>query len=272
MSIRIRQLTHNRPQIGQIRNLKALRIKFHKRRRFDAGSLAGLMGRSVAISGQLAGKPNSAEQARILAVRARRMRQRRQVLDLIAASYLIDASILLLYAFAGTIPLMVAPAYAFVGLTFVVVQILLSEAGFNDRFKDHYLILPISGANLLMMIGFSFWVPQVAFLFLCALFIVFAFASLRATRIQAMIAWIAVTAALAVLFLITSAPLEMPHGSLLERLATMLALALTIGRCMFIGMYSNEMRDALYKRGLQLRDAYQRIAELALARRADRRL
>ena len=35
---------------------------------------------------------------------ARRARQRRQILGMIGASYLIDAALLLIYAYAGTIP------------------------------------------------------------------------------------------------------------------------------------------------------------------------
>jgi len=43
----------------------------------------------------------------------------------------------------------------------------------------------------------------------------------------------------------------------------MLVLVLTVGRCMYIGMYSSALRESLYKRGLQLREAYQRIEEFA---------
>ena len=65
---------------------------------------------------------------------ARRARQRRQILVMIGASYVIDAGVLLLYAQAGSIPLMIAPAYAASGLTLVIFSILLSEFGFNERF------------------------------------------------------------------------------------------------------------------------------------------
>ena len=51
-------------------------------------------------------------------------------------------AILLLYAYAGTIPVMIAPAYAGCGLTLVAINIALSEFGFNERFKDHYLVAP----------------------------------------------------------------------------------------------------------------------------------
>jgi len=38
---------------------------------------------------------------------------------------------------------------------------------------------------------------------------------------------------------------------------------LTIGRCMFLGIFSSSMRQSLYRSGLKLKEAYQRIEELA---------
>src|SRR5215203_4517006 len=70
---------------------------------------------------------------------ARRATQRRQIQVMVGVSYVIDAGILLLYAHAGTIPLYIGPIYAICGLTICAIAVLISEAGFNERFKDHYL-------------------------------------------------------------------------------------------------------------------------------------
>jgi diguanylate cyclase (GGDEF)-like protein len=43
----------------------------------------------------------------------------------------------------------------------------------------------------------------------------------------------------------------------------MLVFALTIGRCMFLGIYSSSMQQSLYQNGLKLKEAYRRIEELA---------
>ena len=43
----------------------------------------------------------------------------------------------------------------------------------------------------------------------------------------------------------------------------MLVFVLTIGRCMFLGIFASSLRQSLYKRGLQLKEAYKRIEELA---------
>jgi diguanylate cyclase (GGDEF)-like protein len=68
---------------------------------------------------------------------------------------------------------------------------------------------------------------------------------------------------LAALFLLTDKPVAMPVGSHLERMATMLVFVLNIGRCMFLGMFSSSVSQSLYQSRMKLKDAYQRIEELA---------
>ena len=38
---------------------------------------------------------------------------------------------------------------------------------------------------------------------------------------------------------------------------------LTIGQCAFVGLYGDSLRKKLYKRGVELKEAYKRIEELA---------
>jgi diguanylate cyclase (GGDEF)-like protein len=196
-------------------------------------------------------------------VLARRAKQRRQMLGMIGVSYVIDAAILLIYAYAGTIPVTIGPAFGICGLGSVACFITLSEAGFNDRFKDHYFVVQQSMVSLAIMLAFSYLAPQVGILFLCTLFVVFSFSALRSTPRQTAIAWTAMAFGLAALFLLTDKPIAMPHETHLERFATMLVFVLTIGRCMFLGIFASSLRESLYKRGVQLKQAYRRIEELA---------
>lgn len=194
---------------------------------------------------------------------ARRAKQRRQILITIGVSYLIDAGVLLLYAQAGSTPLMIAPAYAASGLTLVIFSLILSEFGFNERFRDHYLVAPQATICMLIALAFTWLAPEVGGMFLCTLFIVFSFSSLRSTPAQTMVIWTAMTIGLAGLFLLTDKPVSMPHGSHLERFATLLVFVLTIGRCMFLGIFSSSLKQSLYQSGLKLKEAYKRIEELA---------
>jgi diguanylate cyclase (GGDEF)-like protein len=194
---------------------------------------------------------------------ARRAKQRRQIQVMIGVSYVIDAGILWLYAYAGTVPLGIGPVYAICGLTACALAIAMSESGFNDRFKDHYLVAPQATLNMLIMVAFTWLAPEVGVMFLCSLFTVFSFASLRSTPVQTGMMWTAMVLGLAVLFLLTDKPIAMPHGSHLERFATMLVFILTIGRCMFLGIFSSSLKNSLYQSGLKLKEAYKRIEELA---------
>jgi diguanylate cyclase (GGDEF)-like protein len=194
---------------------------------------------------------------------ARRAMQRRQIQGMVGICYVIDAGILLLYAKAGTVPLWLGPVYALCGLMLVAVAILMSESGINERFRDHYLVAPQSAANMGLMLAFAWLAPEVAVLFLCSLFLVFSFASLRATPRQTAALWTLLAIGLAGLFVMSDKPVAMPHGSYLDRVATMLVFALTIGRCMFLGIFSSSMKASLYQSRLKLKEAYRRIEELA---------
>lgn len=196
-------------------------------------------------------------------VAARRASQRRYMQDLIGVSYVIDAAVLLIYGYAGTVPMTVGPAFALCGLASVAMFILISELGINDRFRDHYLIIPQSTVNLAIMLAFAYAVPQVGFMFLGTLSVVYGFSSLRSTPRQTALAWTIAAIGIAGLFLLTNAPLAMPSGSHLDRFATMLVFVLILGRCMFLGMFSSSLRASLYKSSIELKRAYKRIEELA---------
>jgi len=194
---------------------------------------------------------------------ARRAKQRRHIQVMIAASYLLDALILQVYAYAGTIPVTIGPAYAGCGLASVAFYLVLSETGFTERLKDHYFVAPQLIISTAIMLAFAYIAPQAGVLFLCALFLVFSFGSLRATPRQTALVWTIMALGLAGLFLLTDKPFAMPHEGPIERFATMSVFGLSIGRCMFLGIFSRAMRQSLYRRGLKLKEAYRRIEELA---------
>ena len=103
----------------------------------------------------VAGALDGADRLPTAKVLARRAKQRRQMLGIIGASYVIDAAILLLYAHAGTIPATIGPAFGICGLGSVACFIALSEAGVNDRFKDHYFVVQQSMVSLAIMLAFA---------------------------------------------------------------------------------------------------------------------
>src|ERR1700758_1893777 len=91
----------------------------------------------------------------------RRVRQRRQIQIMIAASYLVDGLVLLIYAHAGAVPLAIGPAFAVAGLASVLFFRVLSETALIERFKDHYFGVPQLFISTAIMLAFTYVAPQV---------------------------------------------------------------------------------------------------------------
>jgi diguanylate cyclase (GGDEF)-like protein len=196
-------------------------------------------------------------------VAKRRAGRRRQMLLGQAASCSLITLVLLVYCYTGTISIAVASIYFLIGMTFMGFCAVLSEAHFNDRFEDHYLTLFQLAGHVALQLALLLAAPQIGYVFLSVLFLIFGFAALRMTARQAIIACSLTTAGLTPIFLLTSAPIGMPFATPLERFAAMLCYVLTIGQCAFVGIRGSSLRKMLYRRNSELREAYKRIEELA---------
>jgi len=139
----------------------------------------------------------------------------------------------------------------------------LSEAGFGDRFEDHYLTVYQISAHMALQLVFLLAVPTVGVAFLAVLFLIFAFGTLRMTSSQAVLTWGLATCGLALVFLGSDLPIGLPVTTRLQRAASMLCFVLVIGQCAFLGLFGATLRKILYRRSIELKAAYQRIEELA---------
>jgi diguanylate cyclase len=193
----------------------------------------------------------------------RRTGQRRQMLVVQAVSYSLITLVLVVYSYAGTIPMIIPSAYFLVGVGLVSVFVVLSEAWFNDRFEDHYLTIYQVGGHVAIQLCFLLAAPEIGFVFLSVVFLIFGFGALRMTSRQAIIAWTLTMIGLVPIFLFTSTPIGLPIATPTERVAAMLSYVLTIGQCAFVGLYGSTMRKMLYDRSFELKAAYKRIEELA---------
>jgi diguanylate cyclase (GGDEF)-like protein len=193
----------------------------------------------------------------------RRVQRRRQMLAVQVVSGSLNTVVVLVYAYAGTIPIVIPAVYFLSGLAVIGFFLLLSEIHFNDRFEDHYLTIFQIGSHVALQLGFMLAVPTIGYAFLSVLFLIFGMGALRITSRQALVAWTITVAGLAPIFLLTSAPIGLPVGSGTERLAAMLCFVLTIGQCAFVGLYGSSLRKMLYDRSSELKAAYKRIEELA---------
>jgi diguanylate cyclase (GGDEF)-like protein len=193
----------------------------------------------------------------------RRVGQRRQMLAVQAASYSLITLVLLVYCYAGTIPIVIPSAYFLTGIGLIGIFVVLSEAHVNDRFEDHYLTIFQVGGHVALQLGFLLAAPEIGFAFLSVVFLIFGFGALRMTSRQAVIVWTLATIGLAPIFLLTNTPISLPVATPIERFAAMLCYVLTIGQCAYVGLYGSSLRKMLYDRSFQLKAAYRRIEELA---------
>jgi diguanylate cyclase (GGDEF)-like protein len=194
---------------------------------------------------------------------ARRAARRRSTYIAQAVSYLISAGILSLYAYAGTVTITVPIVYLICGITATAITLSLSEINFNDRFKDHYLTVPQTILNMTVQLGAIYLAPEVGFYFIFILFIVLSFGALLMNARETAFVWTYSIVGLTALLLMTDKAIAMPMTTWTER-ALVLACAVTaLGRCASTGLYGSSMREALYKRGNELKKAHARIEELA---------
>src|SRR5258705_9871861 len=193
----------------------------------------------------------------------RRVGQRRHMLAVQVVSYALITSVLLVYFYAGTIPIVIPSTYFIAGIGWVAVVVVLSEAYFNDRFEDQYLTIFQVAGHVALQLCFLLAAPEIGFAFLSVVFLIFGFGALRMPSRQAIISWTLTMIGLAPIFLFSSTSIGLPITTQTERVAAMLSFVLTIGQCAFVGLYGSTMRKMLYDRSFELKAAYKRIEELA---------
>jgi diguanylate cyclase (GGDEF)-like protein len=199
----------------------------------------------------------------IVPQRSRRAEVRRSTYLAQAVSYLLDSGILFLYYLAGTTTVATCLIYLALGITWTASTLCLSELHFNDRFKDHYLTVPQSIGSITILLVALYLAPEIGFYFVSINFIVLGFGALRMSAWQTALVWTYSTLGLTILFLMTDKSIAMPMADWSERALALACFVTATGRCAFTGLYGSSLREMLYKRGNELREAHARIEELA---------
>lgn len=196
-------------------------------------------------------------------VAQRRLVQRREMLVIQAMSYVLGDIVLWIYAYAGSVSLAFPVIFLLCGIGLTGLYAVLSEFGISDRFDDHFLTTPQSATNITLQLGFLLAAPEIGYLFLSVVFVIFGFASLRMSSREAVILWTLTGTAVAAIFLSLKTPVALPMETPAEWLAGVFSFVVTLGQCAYIGLFGSTMRKTLHQRTVELRLAYQRIEELA---------
>jgi diguanylate cyclase len=192
-----------------------------------------------------------------------RVGRRRHILGVQAISSSLNALLLLVYSYAGTISTIIPAAYFLSCIGLIGCFAVLSETGVNDRFENHNLTTLQMAAHVAVHLVFMLLTPQIGFVFLSFIFLIFAFGGLSMTPPESFIAWSLTTMGLAPIFLFNDLPIGLPLATQTERVAAMLSYVLTFGECAFVGLYGSSLRRLLSHRSYELKAANRRIEELA---------
>ncbi|MCK1367240.1 GGDEF domain-containing protein [Bradyrhizobium sp. 62] len=178
-------------------------------------------------------------------------------------SFILDAAILFFYSLSGTIPAFASAWYLAAGVGWTAITLILSEMHFNDRFQDHYLTVPQSLGSIGIQLAAIYFLPEVGFYFACIIFVVLGFGALRMSARQTGVVWAYAAIGLTAVFTLTDRPIGMPMATFAERHLALLCFVTALGRCAFTGLYGASLREALYRRGNELKVAHAKIEELA---------
>lgn len=184
---------------------------------------------------------------------ARSRRWRLRMLGAIAASYVLDTAILLLYAGVGTTTFRVPLLYALAGGLMCAAQLAVYRSHLGEGAEDPFLTIWFVVPSVVLQMAFLTIAPEVGFVFLTVLFIVFGFGAIRLTRKETLVTWGVTALSVAALIPFLGRPLPIPLSSPAERWITGLCFLLTLGRCATIGAFGNVLRQHLAERTAALR-------------------
>jgi diguanylate cyclase (GGDEF)-like protein len=180
-----------------------------------------------------------------------------------AAGYAAGDIFIWIYASAGAISTVIPLAFLLCGIGLTAFFAVLSEMKISDRFHDHFLGSSQAAANITMQLVFLLAAPEIGFLFLTVIFVIFGFAALRMTYREAAALWGLTGISVGAIFFFLKAPISLPMGTTSECLAGACTFILTIGEFTYIGFFGNSIRRTLHQRTVELEIANRRIEELA---------
>jgi diguanylate cyclase len=187
----------------------------------------------------------------------------------IGLSYLVDITLLLLFAWAGTIQTGVIWFYGAAGLSHVILFSAMHWTGFSERFANPHMTQWAMGYAILVQTVSIALAPQLTFFFLGIVFVIFAFGTLRISLRGALIVWLFAVVALMVtlgFFVHTSIGITQP--GIRQGLVVTLGFAVILLRAIALGYYSTVQRVRMLERNHALKAAATRDALTGLANRS----
>lgn len=191
-----------------------------------------------------------------------RLRYRGRTVLVSGASYLVDVLLLVGFAAAGTISHAIVAYFATGATAATLIFYAALRSGFSARFRDPHLAMLQAIMAGVITIGVMYLAPQLTFYFLAVLFVIFAWATLRIGRLEALLCWLLLCVGTSWVMLLNEQRLALPDGRT-ELAILWLAYVLAVGRCNLIAWYGSSLRARLRLRNTQLAESVARVAQLA---------
>ena len=191
----------------------------------------------------------------------RQIRLRGQIVAML--SYVADLLILSLYAALGTISWTVIGIYLLIAVVSAVFFSTVVMTGLSDRFKpDPSMTYPHMTTCGLLQLGLMIYVPQLTFIFLINMFIIFLFGVIQFSRRGIMIGWVLVALGS---FVVLSGHDKLPVAlnSRQEVLLLWLFFVMAVARFFFTSEYVSGLREAIRKRNRELHVMIEKIENMA---------
>jgi diguanylate cyclase len=184
-------------------------------------------------------------------------------LRLIAFSYLLDGLAMAMFHLAGTISWIPVLAYTGTGLTLCAVLWSLIGSGWTQRFKDPGIYVATACTNTLVQLVAMYLFPEIGFMFVLILFIVYGSMAMQLPVRQSLTAWALVAIGTGLVLSLNEGRLRIPDGSMVEQVLAAAFFALTLWRCVLLGVYNTSVTVLLKKRSLELAELSAKVEQLA---------
>lgn len=177
-----------------------------------------------------------------------RRRIRIKMVGAVGLSYLMDAFLLFLFAYAGSIAMIAFYTYVTLGLTHVLLFSALHYYGISDHLKNPHLTLhQMIFAICVQLVGMVL-APQILTFFMAIMFIIFAFGALRTSLREALFVWLITCAALVAILLLTAPQkISITHPGPLEVVIIVTSFGLILIRTILLGYYGLQLRLRILK-------------------------
>ncbi|MEY4564697.1 MAG: hypothetical protein RLZZ618_3974 [Pseudomonadota bacterium] len=181
----------------------------------------------------------------------------------IAASYLLDGLVLMLFSFSGQVNWKPVLLYTLIGIGSCELWALAFRREWTFRFKDPHATQAMGFGNMALQVVGIIMMPTMAFMFLLIMFIVFTTnalrSSLRTTAMWGALSCVAIAGAVQ----INGVPVTIPDMNVYEQLLALVFASLALWQCIWVGTYNGAISALLKKRSGELAELTRKVQELA---------